>query len=115
MKRVLLDACVPHWVRHRLGVFETSTAQFAKLDHLSNGDLLAAINGRFDVLVTLDRNMTYQHQMLRYDVAIVVLRPNSQNRLGFEPLLKELATTIASATTRTVYVMGSGPIREGEL
>ena len=60
MIKVLLDACVPQWLRKELANVEVETAHFAGLDHLSDSELLAAIEGRFDVLVTLDRNLTYQ-------------------------------------------------------
>jgi hypothetical protein len=58
MKRVLLDACVPHWLRKELPGFEVETAFFAGLDVISDSALLDAIEGRFDVLVTLDRNLS---------------------------------------------------------
>jgi hypothetical protein len=56
--KVLLDACVPHWLRNELTGYEVETARFAGLDDLSDTDLLAAIESRFNVLVTLDRNLT---------------------------------------------------------
>jgi hypothetical protein len=58
MPRVLLDACVPHSLRkHSVGV-DAETAHFAGLDHLTDSALLDAMEGRFDMLVTLDRNLT---------------------------------------------------------
>ena len=57
MVAVLLDACVPHWLRNRLTEFDVETAHYAGFDHLLNGELLTAIEGRFDVLVTLDREV----------------------------------------------------------
>jgi hypothetical protein len=63
MVRVLLDACVPHWLRRELTAFDVETAHFAGLDHLSDTELLGAIEGRYDVLVTLDRNLTYQQKI----------------------------------------------------
>ena len=59
MAKFLLDACVPHWLRIDLAEFEVETAQLASLDHLPDTDLLATIEGRYDVLVTLDRNDSY--------------------------------------------------------
>ena len=57
--RVLLDACVPQDFRHELAGVDVTTARFANLAQLSNGKLLAAIEGRYDVLVTTDRKLRY--------------------------------------------------------
>ena len=48
--RVLLDACVPEDLRHHIFGHDVETARYAGLSHLSNGALLSAMAGRFDVL-----------------------------------------------------------------
>jgi hypothetical protein len=40
MAKILLDACVPHWLRRELAEFEVETAHFANLNDLSDTDLL---------------------------------------------------------------------------
>ena len=57
--RILLDACMPQDFRHALKNFDVVTARYAGLATLSNGALLAAMAGKFDVLVTTDRNLRY--------------------------------------------------------
>jgi predicted nuclease of predicted toxin-antitoxin system len=73
MVKVLLDACVPHRLLEGLTEFDVETAQRAGLDQLADEELLAAIDGRFDVLVTRDRNLTYQQTIAGRSVAAVVL------------------------------------------
>ncbi len=51
MATVLLDACVPVWLAKELVGVEVETARNAGFDALSDGELLDAIDGRFDVLV----------------------------------------------------------------
>jgi len=63
MPAVLLDACVPQWLRRELGTTDVTTAHYAGLDQLSDSALLTAIEGRYDILVTLDRNLTYQQKV----------------------------------------------------
>jgi hypothetical protein len=36
MAKVLLDACVPQWLRNELGDAEVTTARYAGLDELSH-------------------------------------------------------------------------------
>jgi hypothetical protein len=55
--RVLLDACVPKGLRGRLSGHDVRTAPEMGWGDLDNGDLLAAMEGSFDALVTVDRRL----------------------------------------------------------
>lgn len=48
---------------------------------IKNGELLALAAKEFDVFVTVDRNLSFQQRLPAFDIAVVVLRANS-NRLG---------------------------------
>ena len=52
---------------------DVSTAAEAGLGAVTNGYLLKAAEGRFDVLVTTDQNIRYQQNLTGRSVAIVVL------------------------------------------
>jgi hypothetical protein len=59
---VLLDACLPERLRFDLASAGTvHSARYAGLQLLSNGALLAAMAGRYDVLVTCDQSIRYQN------------------------------------------------------
>ncbi len=105
MVRVLLDACVPQWLRTELGPAEVVTAQFARLDELTNGQLLAAIEGRFDVLVTLDTNIDFQQNLAGRSFAVLVLRVKDQSPESFQALVPALTVAIASAQPGEVRVI----------
>lgn len=107
MIKVLLDACVPRRVGRLLTEFEVETAQRAALDKLSDGELLAAIDRHFDVLVTLDRNLIFQQRIANRTIAVVVLRVLDQSPASFDALLPELKTAIGAATPGTVTVVGN--------
>jgi predicted nuclease of predicted toxin-antitoxin system len=106
MVRVLLDACVPHRLRKELTEFDVETAHYAALDHLFNGALLAAIEGRFDVLVTLDRNLTYQQKIAGRSMVVIVIRVREQTPAAFKTLLPELKIAIGTAAPGIVSVIG---------
>lgn len=71
--RVLLDACVPQDLRHALTGHDVVTARYAGLAQLSNGKLLAEIAGKFEVLVTTDKNLRHQQHILGMPLAVIVL------------------------------------------
>jgi predicted nuclease of predicted toxin-antitoxin system len=101
--RILLDACLPERLRHDLASAGTvETARFAGLSHLSNGALIAAMAGRFDVLVTIDANLQYQQNLSIRSVAVVVVRSKS-NDIGFlRPLMPAVISALVSIEPGTV-------------
>jgi predicted nuclease of predicted toxin-antitoxin system len=108
MVKVLLDACVPHRLCRGLTGFDVETAQSAGLDQNSDGALLAAIEGNYDVLVTRDRNLTFQQKITGRSIAVVVLRSIDQSPAAFDALLPELRVAISAAAPGNVTLVGGG-------
>jgi len=104
--QVLLDACVPRWLRKHLSNAEVETAHFAGLDHLSDSASLDAMEGRFDVLVTLDRNLTYQQKIEARSISVTVLRMADQTPEAFGALTPALNNAIAEAKVGKVKLLG---------
>jgi predicted nuclease of predicted toxin-antitoxin system len=105
MTRVLLDACVPHWLRKHLTGAAVETAHFAGLDHLSDSALLDAIEGRFDVLVTMDRNIAFQQRLAGRAIAVAVLHLPDQSPEAFRAIIPALEKAIAEVPVGTVLVV----------
>ncbi len=105
MVKVLLDACVPHRLRRALTEFDVETAQRAGLDQLADSALLTAIDGQFDVLVSRDRNLTFQQKIAGRSIAVVVLQSLDQSPAAFDALLPELRIAINAAAPGTVTLV----------
>ncbi len=71
--RILFDQGTPVPLRRNLSAHAISTAYEMGWSSLSNGDLLAAAEARFDVLLTTDQNMRYQQNLTGRRLAILVL------------------------------------------
>ena len=71
--RVLFDQGTPAPLRHALAPHEVSTAFELGWSNLENGDLLRGAEGRFEVFVTTDQNLRYQHNLGGRQLAILVL------------------------------------------
>ena len=106
MVRVLLDACVPQWLRHELGEFEIETARYARVDKIPDSELLDAIEGRFDVLVTLDRNLILEHKIAGRQISVVIVRVGSQTPASFRAAVPELKSAIQHCKLGQVQVVG---------
>jgi hypothetical protein len=71
-----------------------------------NGVLLAAASGRFDVLVTTDQRLSYQHDVSSFAIAVVVLVAG-RNKLEFLlPLAPELRKVLGEIKLGEVHRVG---------
>jgi hypothetical protein len=71
--RILFDQGTPIPLRHALDQHAVSTAYELGWALLKNGDLLNAAEKRFDLLVTTDKNLRYQQNLVGRRLAILVL------------------------------------------
>ncbi len=104
--KVLLDACVPQWLRQEVTNADVVTAGYAGLANLSDRALLSAIDGRFDVLVTLDRSLSYQQKIAGQRIAVVVIRVNEQTPEAFQAVIPQLNEAISDIALGEVRIVG---------
>jgi hypothetical protein len=75
--RVLFDKNVPVPLRQSLTQHQVRTAAEQGWGTLSNGELIAqAEKAGFDLLLTCDQNLTYQQNLSRHRLSMVVLGSN---------------------------------------
>lgn len=75
--RILFDQGTPNPLRHALAAHDVVTVFEMDWSQLENGDLLAAAEGAFDVLVTTDQNIRHQQKLSGRSLAILVLTTTS--------------------------------------
>ena len=72
-------------------------------------DLLRVAENEFDVWVTADKNVEYQQNLDRFDIAIVVLVA-SRNRLdALLPLIPQLHEVLQVIQPHQIVYVGSSP------
>src|SRR3970040_3146040 len=94
--RILFDQGTPVPLRQHLSGHQIETAYDLGWSRLSNGELLAAAEGRFDVLVTTDRNLRHQQSLAGRNLAVLVLPTTSWPRL--EAQAERIASSLGSMT-----------------
>lgn len=76
-------------------------------DGLKNGELLAKAQIDFDVFVTGDRNLTFQQDLTKFDMAVVVLQSESTQLEFLLPLIPQVLTALPTLVSgQVVYVSG---------
>ncbi len=95
--KVLLDECVDWRLSREIVGHEVKTARQTGWSTIKNGELLALAANEFDVFVTVDRDLSFQQKLPAFDLAVIVLRANSNRLADLKPLVPELLASIPIA------------------
>jgi hypothetical protein len=79
--RILFDQGTPVPLKEYLVGHQVQTAFELGWSRLTNGELLAAAEGRFDVLITTDRNLRHQQPLSGRKLAVLILPTTSWPKL----------------------------------
>lgn len=106
--KILLDECVDRRFAQELAPHHfVKTVPQMGWATIKNGDLLRLAQGRFDVFVTADRNLTFQQNLVEFDIAVMVLHTRSNRLSDLKPLAAPLLAALAKVTKRTVSFIGT--------
>jgi hypothetical protein len=112
--RDLLDNCVPRRLAALLDGIDVMPAVDIGWGSLTDRDLLDAMVGRYDVLVTVDRGIRHQQRLHDRPIAIALLRART-NRLGdLAPLIPALRAALGQMSLGAVHEIDSLPAGEQE-
>jgi len=108
--RVLIDECLPAGLRESVAAMghECETVRRAGYGAKKNGELLSLMEGRWDVLLTNDRNIKYQQNMSGRNVSILILRAKSNRIQELLPLMPACAQALLSVLPGTVTEVEPG-------
>ena len=96
--RILLDECLPAKLRRELSGHEVITVPELSWSGLKNGDLLRrAAAAKFDVFLTVDKNLPKQQHLSSYPIAVVVVRCTTNDISDLKKLVPELLSNLPLA------------------
>jgi len=94
--RILIDQCLDWRLCRSVLGHECSSVQKMDWSGLTNGALLEKAEKQFDVFVTGDRNLTFQQALSRFDLAVIVLHPESIQLRHTLPLMSKVLTVLTT-------------------
>ena len=94
MTRVLLDNCVPRRLAKTLHGHAVVHAQDIGWERLSDGDLMEAAVGLFEVIVTVDKNLRHQQVLIGRPFALIVLGGKDTKIKDLLPLVPALLAAL---------------------
>lgn len=108
--KLLLDECVPRKVKFLLAAdgHECQTAGEAGLSGKENGELLLEAEKRFDVLVTIDKNIPHQQNLSGRGLAILIIRSVSNDIDDIRPHIAQALVALRSIKPGQIVQVGAG-------
>ena len=96
--KILVDECLPAPIKDSLTPFGHDCKTVPEIGFWSkkNGKLLTLADGKWDVLLTSDRNIKYQQNMTGRKISIVILRVKSNRLEDLLPLMPACAEALLS-------------------
>ena len=105
--KVLFDHGTPAPLRRALIGHEIDTAYECGWSKLQNGELITAAEaGKYELLVTTDKNLRYQQNLTDRNLAIVVLWTTSWPKI--QRSLPKVQTAVDSATKGSFIELSAG-------
>jgi hypothetical protein len=95
--RILLDENLPVDLAAELADHEVATVTGIGWQGIGNSDLLRRAQGRFEVLVTMDRKLEFQQNLAEYRLAVLVLVAHSNRMVHLRPLVPDILKALKTA------------------
>jgi hypothetical protein len=104
--RALLDECVPRALRTDLPGHQVATVAEAGWAGVTNGELLRLGATRFDLMITVDRNLEYQQSFAALPIAVIIIHAPSNDIAVLRRLMPAVFAAIPLAKPGTVTHVG---------
>ena len=100
--RLLLDECVPTDLQKEFVGHEILTIGEAGFKGLKNGELLQCAGKDFDVLVTVDKSIEYQHNRSKLPLAVLIILARSNKYESLLPLMPKALKALEAVKSKEI-------------
>ncbi len=105
---VLLDECLDWRLARDLPGHTVKTAQEMGWSGVKNGKLLALAQEQFEAFITGDQNLSFQQNMSKYSIAVVVLQAESTRLVHLRPLMPKVCALLPAIQPGQLVIIGAG-------
>jgi hypothetical protein len=96
--KLLLDECIDRRLAKDLEGHDVKTVPQMGWAGIKNGALLALAEQEFDVFITVDRNLSFQQNLPKFNIAVLVLHPASNRLADLQPLAPKILSILPTLT-----------------
>ena len=105
--RILLDECLPKRLKRDLVGHQARTVPEMGWASKKNGELLALAEPEFDVFLTVDRNLSFQQEVGRLGIAVVVIVAKENRHADLQPLVPDLLAVLVGVSPGQLIHVGA--------
>jgi predicted nuclease of predicted toxin-antitoxin system len=103
--RILIDECVDWRLLRDLPSHDVKTVRQMGWNEVANGALLGRAEQNFDVLITTDKNLSFQQNIVRFKIGVVVLRARSARLRHLRELVPTLLKILPDVKDGEVHTL----------
>jgi predicted nuclease of predicted toxin-antitoxin system len=92
--KLLLDECIDRRLAKDLSGHDVKTVPQMGWAGIKNGALLALAEQEFDVFITVDRNLSFQQNLPKFNIAVLVLHAASNRLADLRPLAPKVLSIL---------------------
>ncbi len=104
LKRILIDECLDKRLAKEISQAFVRTVTQMGWAGLTNGNLLTKAQEHFDFFVTNDQNLSFQQNLKKYKIVVIVLSPRSNKLEHLKALVPKLLVELKKPHDGIVYV-----------
>ena len=93
--KLLLDECIDRRLAKDLEEHDVKTVPQMGWAGIKNGALLTLAEQEFDVFITVDRNLSFQQNLPKFNIAVLVLHATSNRLDDLKPLAPKILSTLS--------------------
>ena len=105
--RILIDECLDWRLGRALPGHDCTSVPKMGWAGIKNGELLALAQNKFDVFLTADRNLSFQQNTAKFQIAVVVLVAGSTQLDKTLPLMPKVLALLPVLTPGQVVSVSS--------
>lgn len=110
--RILLDECVPARLKRAFPGHAVQTVTETGWRSSKDGPLLGFAQDRFDVFVTVDRELATRHDLGKFKLGFIVARVPNNHLDGFVPIYEHLNAAAAKVRRGEIIHVVSPELRK---
>ncbi len=100
--KILVDECLDRRLAKEIKGFYAKTVPQMGWAGLTNGKLLTQAQDHFDVFITSDQNLSFQQNLIKYNMTIIVLCPRRNQLSDLLLLVPALMEVLSKSFSRQV-------------
>jgi hypothetical protein len=96
--KLLLDECIDRRLIREFVGYDIKIVPQMGWSGVKNGKLLTLAQKEFDVFITVDRNLSFEQNLLKFDIAVIVLQTRSNRLADLKLLVPNILAVLDTAT-----------------